>query len=64
MVRVLAPAVPDECVKLPEPVNDPTLKLVFAISNVPLVIVSSPEIVAAAARVTPAALLTVRLLYV
>src|SRR5450759_2005175 len=58
---VLAPAVPEEFVRLPEPVNEPRLRLVLAIFNEPLVMVSNPERVVAALKVTPALLFIVRL---
>jgi len=61
IVKVHTAPVP-ECVKLPEPVNDPTLRLVFAMSKVPLVIVSKPEIVVVALNVTPLLLLIVKFL--
>lgn len=53
IVIVLTPAVPDEFVIFPDPVKEPTVKLVFAKSKVPFDIVSKPEIVVAAVSVIP-----------
>ena len=57
--KVLLPATPLACVKLPEPIKPPTLRLLFAISRFPFVRISTPVFVNAAVNVTLAALLIV-----
>jgi hypothetical protein len=59
MVRVRETVLP---VTLLEPVNDPTVRFPPVIASVPLVIVSKPVAVVAAARLAPAALLIFKLL--
>ena len=60
-VKVLVPTVPVEWVRLPDPVNEPTDIFVLIISNVPLVMVSNPEIDVVLLNLTPVLLLIVRL---
>lgn len=60
MVIVLAPAVPVEWVRLPEPVREPQVRFKFARLSVPEVIVSKPLIDVFADKVTPVLLSMVR----